>query len=186
MKIKSIKPIDYNNDVYNLRIKSEDGKNHNYFSNRLNVSNCHKAKSASIKTILEKCENATRKFGLSGTIPKPGTLDRLTLMAYTGPIIQSIRADYLIEKGHITPCEVYVIEMDYAKPEVKEGFKTLFQRTEEDRKRLLNLEQQYAIQSPERLEFITDTILKNKKNALVLFYRIEYGNKIYENIRKMI
>ena len=129
MKIKSIKPIEYKEDVYNLRIKSDDGKNHNYFANGLNVSNCHKAKSASIKTILEKCENATRKFGLSGTIPKPGTLDRLTLLAYTGPIITSIRADYLMEKGHITPCEVYVIEMDYARKEVKEGFKDLFQRT---------------------------------------------------------
>jgi superfamily II DNA or RNA helicase len=147
------------------------------------VDETHKAKSASIKTILEKCENAGRKFGLSGTIPKPGTLDRLTLMAYTGPVITSIRADYLMEQGHITPCEVYVIEMDYARQEVKDGFKMLFQRSEEDRKKLLNLEQQYAIQSEERLEFITDMILKNNKNSLVLFYRIEYGNKIYDKLR---
>ena len=148
------------------------------------VDETHKAKSASIKTILEKCENATRKFGLSGTIPKPGTLDRLTIMAYTGPVITSIRADYLIEQGHITPCEVYVIEMTYAREEVKDGFRTLFQRTEEDRKRLLNLEQNFVIQSEERLEFITDMILKNQKNSLVLFYRIEYGNRIYEMLRK--
>lgn len=148
------------------------------------VDETHKAKSASIKTILEKCENATRKFGLSGTIPKPGTLDRLTIMAYTGPVITSIRADYLIEQGHITPCEVYVIEMNYAREEVKDGFRTLFNRTEEDRKKLLNLEQNYVIQSEERLDFITDMILKNQKNALVLFYRIEYGNKIYDMLRK--
>jgi superfamily II DNA or RNA helicase len=148
------------------------------------VDETHKAKSTSIKSILEKCENATRKFGLSGTIPKPGTLDRLTLMAYTGPVISNIRADFLIEKGHITPCEVYVIEMDYATNEVKEAFRTLFQRSEEDRKRLLNMEQNYAIQSEERLEFITDLILKNKKNSLVLFYRIEYGQKIYNRLRE--
>lgn len=148
------------------------------------VDETHKAKSASIKSILEKCENATRKFGLSGTIPKPGTLDRLTLMAYTGPIITSIRADFLMEQGHITPCEVYVIEMDYARKEVKDGFRDLFQRTEEDRKRLLNLEQQYAIQSEMRLDFITDMILKNNKNSLVLFYRIEYGNKLYDKLRQ--
>lgn len=147
------------------------------------VDETHKAKSASIKSILEKCDAADRKFGLSGTIPKPGTLDRLTLMAYTGPIITSIRADYLMEKGHITPCEVYAIEMDYAPQDVKEGFKTLHQRSEEDRKKLLNLEQNYAIQSEERLEFITDMILKNHKNSLVLFYRIEYGNKLYEKLR---
>ena len=147
------------------------------------VDETHKAKSASIKTILEKCENATRKFGLSGTIPKPGTLDRLTLMAYTGPVISNVRADFLIEQGHITPCEVYVVEMDYATKEVKEGFKTLFQRSEDDRKKLLHMEQNYAIQSEERLDFITDLILKNKKNALVLFYRIEYGQKIFNKLR---
>ena len=32
MKVKKIKKIDYNNDVYNLRIKSNDGQNHNYFA----------------------------------------------------------------------------------------------------------------------------------------------------------
>jgi superfamily II DNA or RNA helicase len=148
------------------------------------VDETHKAKSTSIKSILEKCEESDRKFGLSGTIPKPGTLDRLTLMAYTGPIITSIRADYLIEKGHITPCEVLAIEMNYASQEVRDGFRTLHQRSEEDRKKLLNLEQNYAIQSEERLEFITDMILKNHKNSLVLFYRIEYGNKIYNKLRQ--
>jgi superfamily II DNA or RNA helicase len=148
------------------------------------VDETHKAKSASIKSILEKCEVADRKFGLSGTIPKPGTLDRLTLMAYTGPVITSIRADFLMEKGHITPCEVYVIEMDYADQEVKEGFKTIFQRSEEDRKRMLNLEQNYCIQSDLRLDFITDMILKNQKNCLVLFYRIEYGNRLYDALRQ--
>lgn len=37
MKIKSIKKIDYNQDVYNLHIKD----NHNYFANNHCVSNCH-------------------------------------------------------------------------------------------------------------------------------------------------
>lgn len=148
------------------------------------VDESHKMKSVSIKNILEKCESADRKFGLSGTIPKPGTLDRLTLMAYTGPIITSIRADYLMELGHITPCEVYAIEMNYAPQEVREGFKNLHARSEEDRKRLLNLEQNYAIQSEARLDFITDMILKNHKNSLVLFYRIEYGNKLYDKLRQ--
>ena len=49
------------------------------------VDETHKAKSQSIKTILQKCTAANYKFGLSGTIPKANSLDRLTLMAYTGP-----------------------------------------------------------------------------------------------------
>jgi len=182
MRIKSIKKIDYTGDVYNLRIKSENGLNHNYIANKLNVSNCHKAKSASIKTILEKC-SASRKFGVSGTIPKPDTLDRLTLMAYTGPVITQISADYLIQLGFITPCRVKVIEMNYASNEVRDGFRSLTKNAD-DRKRLLNLEQHFVIQNKVRLEFITDVLLSLKTNTLVLFHRIDYGNAIYDTLRQ--
>jgi len=37
MKIRSIKKIDYNEDVYNLHVED----NHNYFANNHCVSNCH-------------------------------------------------------------------------------------------------------------------------------------------------
>jgi len=148
------------------------------------VDETHKAKSVSIKSILEKCDYADRKFGLSGTVPKKGTLDRLTIMAYTGPLITSIDASYLIKKGYITPCEVLVLEMDYVQKDIKDGFKSLYYKSETDRKKLLKLEQDYAISDHLRLNFITDMILKNKKNALVLFFRIEYGNKIYDMLRQ--
>ena len=59
------------------------------------VDECHKMKSQSIKTILQKCVNAEYRYGLSGTIPKDGTLDRLTLMAYTGPLISEVSANFL-------------------------------------------------------------------------------------------
>ena len=146
------------------------------------VDETHKAKSASIKNILEKC-NSNRKFGVSGTIPKSDTLDYLTLMAYTGPVITQISADYLIKKGHITPCRVKIIEMDYANQDVKKAFKDLT-KTEEDRKRLLNLEQAFVIQNRMRLEFITDVLLSLKNNTLILFYRLDYGDAIYNMLRQ--
>jgi superfamily II DNA or RNA helicase len=146
------------------------------------IDETHKAKALSIKTILEKCLEADRVFGVSGTIPKPDSLDRLTLMAYTGPVIQKVMADQLIKEGYISPVEVKVIEMSYAPDSVRESFQYLT-RTEEDRKRLLNLEQNYTIQDTRRLEFITDTVLKIKKNCLVLFYRVEYGNMIFNKLR---
>ena len=68
MKIKSIRKIDYSGDVYNLRIKSDDGLNHNYIANGINVSNCHKARGNSIGDILESCVNWEYKLGLSGTM----------------------------------------------------------------------------------------------------------------------
>jgi superfamily II DNA or RNA helicase len=146
------------------------------------VDETHKAKSASIKNILEKCQS-DRKFGVSGTIAKPGTLDRLTLMAYTGPVITQISADFLIKKGFITPCRVKVIEMSYASEDVKTGFKQLT-KTEDDRKRLLNLEKTFVIQNQIRLNFLTDVLLKLKTNTLVLFHRLDYGDAIYNMLRQ--
>lgn len=147
------------------------------------VDEVHQAKAASIKTILEKCEYAWRKVGLSGTIPKRGTLNRLTIMAYTGPIITTIKADYLIKEGYIAPCKIYSIQMDYAPKKLKEEFRSLFYQSADDRKRILKLEQDYVISNQHRLQFISDFILKNPKNCLALFYRTEYGKKLYDKLR---
>jgi glutamate-1-semialdehyde 2,1-aminomutase len=65
------------------------------------IDETHKAKSASIKTILQKCTNAKYRYGLSGTIPKPGTLDRLTLMSFTGPVISEVTANFLQGLKHL-------------------------------------------------------------------------------------
>lgn len=148
------------------------------------VDESHRVAAHSVKNVLEKCTNADRIFGLTGTVPKKGTLDRLTLCAYTGPIITSIRADFLMEQGYITKCEVIAIEMNYVENEIRNSFANLFARSSEDRKKLLSLEQNFAINSDVRLEFITDMILKNHKNSLVLFHRIDYGNKLYNMLRQ--
>ncbi len=110
MKIKSIKPIDYIGDVYNLRIKSDTGLNHNYIADGLNVSNCHKAKSKSIQTIMDKCWHCDYRFGLSGTIPKKGTVDRLALMSAMGPLVTQVKAKHLQDEGHIANCKVYRLQ----------------------------------------------------------------------------
>ena len=103
-------------------------------------------------------------------------------MAYTGPVIQKVGAAELIKEGYISPVEVKIIEMNYATDGVRESFKFLT-RTEEDRKRLLNLEQHFVINDKTRLDFVTDTLLKLKKNQLVLFYRVEYGKKLFDTLR---
>ena len=147
------------------------------------VDETHKAKSASIKTILQKCVNADYKYGLSGTIPKEGTLDRLTLMAYTGPLITEISANYLQNEGHIAGCRVKIIKMDYAPQSTKDAFREMSQNRYES-KDVFKFEQNYIINSPGRLNFITNIISRVRGNSLVLFHRIEHGKKIYEKLRR--
>ena len=147
------------------------------------IDETHKAKSQSIKTILSKCKNADYRYGLSGTIPKSGTLDRLTLMAYTGPLITEVSANFLQTEGYIANCRVKVIEMDYATEGAKNAFKEMaFNKYES--KDVFKFEQNYVINSPGRLNFICNIISRVRGNSLVLFHRIEHGQKIYERLRQ--
>lgn len=147
------------------------------------IDETHKAKSTSIKTILSKCRNAEYRYGLSGTIPKRGTLDRLTLMAFTGPVITEVSANFLQKEGHIAQCQVKIIEMDYASDTTKAAFMELATNKNEATD-VFKFEQDYVINSPGRLNFITKVINKIPNNSLVLFHRIEHGKRIYENLRQ--
>lgn len=147
------------------------------------VDETHKAKSASIKTILQKCVNAQYRYGLSGTLPKNGTLDQLTLMSQTGPVITEIKAAFLQREGYIAKCAVKVIEMDYATDKQKTALMELAQNKYEN-KDVFSLEQNFVINNAARLDFISNVIGKVPRNSLVLFHRIEHGQRLYEKLRQ--
>jgi len=184
MKIKSIKPIDYIGDVYNLRIKSDSGLNHNYIADGLNVSNCHKAKAKSIQTIMDKCWHCDYRFGLSGTIPKRGTVNRLTLMSAMGPLVTQVKAKLLQDEGHIANCKVMQFNMDYATDEQKESFAFLA-KNPAGRRELFSLEKNFINNNEKRLDFVTKVINKSQKNSLVLFHKIDYGEALYRKLRNI-
>ena len=149
----------------------------------VSVDECHKISSVSIRKILDDCWHCDYRFGVSGTIPKKGTVERLTLMSNTGPVITNISANYLQEQGHISECQVVMIHMDYATDEQKEAFYQL-SKSNDDKQRLFSLEQNFTINSKKRLDFITSIISKFKKNSLVLFYRIEHGEALFNALRQ--
>ena len=148
------------------------------------VDETHKAKSNSIKTIMDMCWHCDYRFGLSGTIPKEGTVDRLTLMSAMGPLITNVSANFLQEQGHISQCKVSIIQMDYASDEQKAAFSFLSKRAE-DRMKLFGLEQNFIIENKARKDFIVKTISKTTQNSLVLFYRIEHGESLYKDLRQL-
>jgi len=187
MKIKKIKPINYNGNIYNLRIKNENETNHNYFANNLCVSNCHHGKANSIKTILVKSYNADYKFGVTGTLPKPDTCDSFTIQAYLGPKVFELSSADLIDAGNATPVHVIGIELDYLDQNIKDNLFDLRNVKSEDKDgiKLLNLEKDTARENRKRFNYICNTINKSTKNSLVLFSDIKnsYGKNIYDWLR---
>lgn len=148
------------------------------------IDETHKVKAQSIKEILEKCVAANYRYGLTGTFPKEDTLDRLTLMCYTGPLVNEVNANFLQNKGHITKCQVKVIEMDYAPDSTKASFHEL-SRNPYDRKNLFSLEQNYIQENRTRLTMVCNIINRSTKNSLVLFHHREYGQAMYDRLREI-
>jgi superfamily II DNA or RNA helicase len=184
-QIYSGKKIKSNKNIIIGTYQSLVKKDKEYFSqfDAVLVDETHKAKSASIKTILQKCTNAKYKFGLSGTIPKDGSLDKLTLMSQTGPVISEVKAAFLQKQGHIAKCAVKIIQMNYATENQRQAFQELAQN-KYDRKDVFQLEQNFIINSEQRLNFISNVISRVPRNSLVLFHRIEHGKKLYEKLRQ--
>lgn len=101
MKIKTIKKIDYKDNVYNLRIKD----NHNYFANNNCVSNCHSFDDVMSDFISIKItETIVKKFKFSdeyGIIKKLKSVSSISeyvdfLKYFNGEIINTIED---MEKG---------------------------------------------------------------------------------------
>lgn len=191
MKIKSIKKINYNEDVYNLRIKCNDEYNHNYFANDLVVSNCHTATNASTIKIMEQCKFPYR-FGLSGTIPGTKYADGLTLISNFGPIVVDIKAKQLQQEGYISNCKITQVRLDYTSETMKERFKNAKKELTKVGKggQMFQLENKYVNESEKRFNIITKLISKTDKNTMVLFTNKDYGKKVFkwmkENTTKMV
>lgn len=193
MKIKSIKKIEYSGDVYNLHIDSpSDKNNHNYFANGMCVSNCHHSSAASIKNVLNKCDNLNYSFGVTGTFPKNDTIANLEIQSYVGPVVYYLTADQLInEEKAATPIYVVFQIIDWAT--IDEKRQLYFNRMQKAANpddltlgaKLLKQESDFVNASYTRLKYIGDMAIKMAKNTLILFGDIKggYGQKIVDYIK---
>lgn len=161
-------------------------KDEEYFSqfDVVMVDETHKAKANSIQKIMDKCWHCDYRFGLSGTIPKRGTVNRLSLMSAMGPLVTQVKANYLQDEGYIAKCKVLQIHMDYATVAQKESFAFL-SKNPIDRQRLFSLEQNFINENEKRLDFVCQVVKKSTLNSLVLFHKIAYGEKLYQKLRSI-
>lgn len=101
MKIKSIKKIDYKDDVYNLHIKD----NHNYFANNLCVSNCHEFDDVMSDFISIKItENVIKRYKFTNEYDIIKTLKGVTSIGQYVEFLKYLNGEILVtldemEKG---------------------------------------------------------------------------------------
>ena len=79
------------------------------------VDETHRATAAQMKTIISQPFMKTVKiaFGMTGTIPKPHTIDYYCLKTLLGATIQEIKPKELMDAGYISPVNIKQIRLHY-------------------------------------------------------------------------
>lgn len=195
MKIKKITPIDYSGEVYNLRIKSDSGLNHNYVANTINVANCHKSRGNVIRNILLSCVNWQYRLGLSGTVKIDEQYsDFFRVQENVGPLVMVLSAKHLIDHGYSPNIKIKQVCLKYTRKDPylqkywelkKDGLK-MYNSPKDYGRDMLNIERGFIFESAERLDFINSLVKKLGKNTLILFSDIKngYGKKIHQKLKE--
>lgn len=76
---------------------------------------CHTAKCASIKTLLDQecMKDVKLRFGFSGTVPDNNSIESFACQSLLGPKIQDIRSNELVNEGFLAKVDVTQLELNY-------------------------------------------------------------------------
>lgn len=81
------------------------------------VDEVHGAKAYSLQQILEKCVNADYRVGLTGTL-QDQECDRMSIIGHLGPVLFSLTAGELIDKGILSKIKIANLLLQYTPEEV--------------------------------------------------------------------
>ena len=131
------------------------------------VDEVHQAKAEVLKTLLTRnLRNAPIRWGLTGTIPKE-KFEFEAIHASLGPVIGSISAKELQDKGVLSQCHVNVVQL--IDTQVHNDYQS---------------ELKYLVTNKERVEYLGKLLnnIKQSGNTLILVDRISAGEMLQELI----
>lgn len=133
------------------------------------VDEAHLAQAESIKSIMEKAENATYRVGLTGTIDDTQA-HKLILQGLFGKVYSTIKTSELMERGLVASLKIEAIVMNHSDEDKKIVSKLPYQG-----------ELDTIISNPRRNNFIVNLGMNVKGNTLVLFnYVSKHGSVLYK------
>ena len=110
------------------RASRKDKKYDPKFFNKFDViciDEAHTAKCKSIKTILslDFLKNVKLRFGFSGSLPEPNSIDSFACQSLIGPMIQDISSKELVDEGFLAKPEVIQVRIKYDwSPELQKAY----------------------------------------------------------------
>ena len=133
----------------------------------------HLFKAKSLTTIMNKCENAHWRFGTTGTLDGTKT-HRLVLEGCFGNVTKVITTKELMEDGKVANLDITCLVLKHKDEECK-SMKVMKYQEEVD----------WIFRDQWRNNFISNLVLDQKGNSLVLFQFVEkHGSVLYDEIKK--
>lgn len=132
----------------------------------------HKAKADVPAKIMEQCVNAKYRLGTTGTIQK-AKIHSLVLEGLFGERFLAIKSHEMQERGLSSQLAIRCVVLNY--PE---------SITSKTKKLDYSQEIEFLFKYNKRTKIIAGLALQQKLNTLVLFSRIEHGEKIFETIKE--
>ncbi len=148
----------------------------------------HRAKSNSIKQILDWCVKAPlQRLGLSGSIVKDNSADYYDLISNIGPIAKTVKKREIIDMGDATALEIAVMKISWATLAQRQELRDCKFRLGMDGEKLFRIEQQFIRSSETRMRWIADLVSKLEGNVLLFFIDVknQYGKRLMERIRQI-
>ncbi len=145
----------------------------NYFDQfgTIMIDECHGAQAASLKGLLEKCQ-AEYRIGLTGTMHEPEA-HKWTIEGLLGDTVDLVTLDELQKRKMVAQLKINCISFDY---------------TNEDKKEVRGAEYhdeiKWLINHERRTNKIIKAVGSVKENSFVLFDKVAYGKKLYEDIKE--
>jgi superfamily II DNA or RNA helicase len=130
----------------------------------------HLAKAESITGIMERCRNAQKRIGMTGTLNDVDT-DKLVIEGLFGPVYIVTTTNELMENGDVTKLMMKCLKIDYP-DEVRKGSTKLTYQEEMD----------FLITHPGRNRFIAKLALTQKENVVIFFRYIDKQGKVLHHI----
>ena len=132
----------------------------------------HLFKATSLKTLMEKTENAVMRFGTTGTLDDTKT-HKLMLEGLFGPVRRFTTSKQLMKDGQLAKLKISCIMLNYSEEIRQENKKYTYQE-----------EMNFLVSHTPRNNFIRNLALDQTGNTLLLFQYVEKHGKILYDIIK--
>lgn len=158
----------------------------------------HMAPANSIITVFSHCKNAAYRLGISGSLPGPETVERLTIEAYIGPMLGEFAVATMKEQGIVCDFAIKRMILEHKRGTDDDYFnylKSLWQFDAagnavyspfDDSSLILNAEQHHCMHNTNANMCIASIFVNLDMNSIVLCKRRDHVQLLAEQMQAII